>query len=459
MIESLKLSAILPIFGLNMFIRKLTFTIFFISCTCVSFSQLIEDNDSRLKQHKVARDGFLFFRNKKNIRGSEAQPQSKRKINVNNSPGSPYKSAGKVTPRGSNRSDRAKRYSVKVKYSSGSPFRGNTRDVSPRVSKGNPFRGGSYSKDVKFSAGNPFRNINYEKSPRYSPSNPFRGRKYHIVELNSVPNPFRGINHKIAPRYSPSNPFKGLKYNVKPNYSSPNPFRGQKHKLAIRYSPSNPFKGAKYKIEPRYSPSNPFKGLKYNIAPRYSIGNPFRSEKHKVEVRYSPSNPFKGTEYKIEPRYSNTGDDFNNRFPNDYNSPRYSPGIPFRDINYKVKPRYSEGMPFKTKDYKVRPRYTGTSYGAAKKMLNKELRLISYYHETSHWKGDLKIKRKQIGDQHPSSNYHFAKKFSDPSVRKLLRKWNVYWTRLNGTKQQSKNVRKDIEEPKFDKKEKVLWNN
>jgi len=133
--------------------------------------------------------------------------------------------------------------------------------------------------------------------------------------------------------------------------------------------------------------------------------------------------------------------------------------MPFRGVDYNVKPRYSEGMPFRGKDYNIRPRYSGTKVGFFQILRDRDLGVINYYQESPMWEGNWKVNRKRMGEQHPSSNYHFAMKFSDPTVRKLLRKWNVYWTRLNGTKQNSKGVKKPADKPKFDKKERVIWNN
>jgi len=41
----------------------------------------------------------------------------------------------------------------------------------------------------------------------------------------------------------------------------------------------------------------------------------------------------------------------------------------------------------------------------------------------------------------------------------MFRKWNIFWVRMNGNKLYSDGVKEKIKEPKFDKKERVIWNN
>lgn len=307
---------------------------------------------------------------------------------------------------------------------------------SPRYSQGGAkFR----TKGIApgFSAGSPFRARDYKITPRYSGGNPFRGSRYKITPRYSFGNPFRGAKYKVTPRYSGGNPFRGSQYKVTPRYSAGNPFRGSRYRVTPRYSPGNPFRGSQYKVTPRYSAGNPFRGARYKVTPRYSPGNPFRGARYKVTPRYSPGNPFRARDYKV--------------------TPRYSVGNPFRGMRFKVQPRYSPGNPFRGVDYKVDPRYSNPK---GRFVVNGYLkRQLKYYNETSKWKGDWKIAKRGKGDQHPSSNYHFAMRFSNPKIRKMFRKWNIFWVRLNGNKEVSKGVRANVRSPKFDKHEKDIWNN
>jgi hypothetical protein len=172
-------------------------------------------------------------------------------------------------------------------------------------------------------------------------------------------------------------------------------------------------------VQPRYSPANPFRGRDFRVSPRYSAGKPFKPGDYKVNPRYSPSNPFRGKDFKV--------------------SPRYSAGNPFRGVNWKVNPRYSrqKNRFIVHKGYKKRTRY---------------------YNDTFYYFGDVKRRHKRIGDQHPSSNYHTAMKYNSPKVRNAFRKWNIFWVRMNGNKLSPKGVNNTAGKPKFDKKERVIWN-
>lgn len=255
-------------------------------------------------------------------------------------------------------------------------------------------------------------------SPKYSAGSPFKTKQ------------------EVSPKYS-SVTSRSDRYGVKsPRYSRPNPFGSKPYNIQPRYSSGNPFRGADYKVAPRYSSRSPFRGADYKVAPRYSSGNPFRGADYKVSPRYSSGNPFRGADYKVEPRYSG--------------------GNPFRGADYKVEPRYSSGSPFRGSDYRVVPRYTGTK----KRKLNSEEKSELQYYQflTLDYRGDHKFKYKKIGDQHPSVNYHQAMKYNSPNVRESLRKWNVFWTRLNGNKTRPKGVDDNIKKPKFDNNERVIWN-
>ncbi|MEP1034023.1 hypothetical protein [Ekhidna sp.] len=366
-------------------------------------AQLLEDNDSRLKTKKVERKGFLFFRSKKKPGNSAGIPSSGRRTPPRySSASSPFRLSTTTSPRYSSVRDRQKRYSVRPR-TSGGVISFKTRKYSPRYSGGNPFRGSDYKVTPRYSYGNPFRGSKFKASPRYSGGNPFRGKDY-----------------KVSIRYSRGNPFKGRSYKVSP-----------------RYSPSNPFRGRDYKVNIRYSQGSPFRAKDYRITPRYSRGMPFRSKDYRITPRYSQGMPFRSKDYKI--------------------TPRYSQGMPFRGKDFHVRPRYSAGSPFRGVDFKVRPRYSGTKirfFGNSR-----EWGESKYFQESSLWEGDMKVKNRRIGDQHPSSNYHMAMKFSNPKIRKMFRKWNIFWTRMNGNKQNSNGVNEPVKEPKFDKKERVIWNN
>ncbi len=70
------------------------------------------------------------------------------------------------------------------------------------------------------------------------------------------------------------------------------------------------------------------------------------------------------------------------------------------------------------------------------------------------------FKRKWIGqkEMHPSFRHNKAQNDSE-IIRTGLRKWSVFWTRLNRNKVQPDAVTEKISKPKFDRKETEIWNN
>ena len=219
----------------------------------------------------------------------------------------------------------------------------------------------------------------------------------------------------------------------KPNNSRRIPNAGRR--TSPRYSSaSSPFRLSR-STSPRYSSAQD-RQKRYSTRPR-SSGGVTSFKTRKTSPRYSRGNPFRRSQFK--------------------GSPRYSGGNPFRGKNHKVNIRYSQGSPFGGVDFKVRPRYTGTKIRFFGNF--KEWGVSKSYRQSSIWKGDLKISHRRIGNQHRSSNYHTAMKFSNPKIRKMFRKWNIFWVRVNRNKQNPDGVNKPIKKPKFDKKERVIWNN
>lgn len=118
-----------------------------------------------------------------------------------------------------------------------------------------------------------------------------------------------------------------------------------------------------------------------------------------TKIQYSPNNPFRGNYYKI--------------------IPKYSPENPFGNVVYKRTPKYSPKKPFQNKNHIVNPRYSNNrNRFLAKGFLKKELR---YDNESAKWKG---------GRQ-----------------------------KTHGNKGEPKRVNTNVRRPKFDKKEKDIWNN
>ncbi len=224
-----------------------------------------------------------------------------------------------------------------------------------------------------------------------------------------------------------------------------------------RYSSSkDPFKGQRYPINPRYSKRSPFKGQRYPINPRYSKRSPFKGQRHPINPRYSKRSPFRPVDFRI-PKYKNitTLNPFSKK---DFRvSPRYSVRDSFKEVNFKVNPRHSSGSPFTRRDFHVNPpRYSVfKNRFYVDERLKRQTRFINI---TSNYRGDFKTRHFKIEDQHPDSYHYRYQKFNDPGIWKILKKWNVYWARLNGSTQLPKGVKESVKKPKFDRKEKSIWN-
>ena len=240
----------------------------------------------------------------------------------------------------------------------------------------------------------------------------------------------------VNPRYSKGKVSFRNK-GVTPRYSSGSPFRGIQYIVSPKYSSGSPFKSSQYKVYPRYSSGNPFKGVKNRTSPRYSSGMPFSKSGYRVTPRYSQGRPFGRKDYRV--------------------SPRYSQGRPFTRADFRVAPRYSAGNPFRGVKWKVEPRYSSSKHRFD---VNKRAsRWANYDNQGYYFRLNWKLRKRGPGDQHPSSNYHTAMKFSNPKIRKMFRKWNAYWVRINRNKEEPNGVKASVRSPKFDKKEKDIWNN
>ncbi len=81
----------------------------------------------------------------------------------------------------------------------------------------------------------------------------------------------------------------------------------------------------------------------------------------------------------------------------------------------------------------------------------------TYNRAVSEHQGNIKIKKPNHKNMHPSVNYLKAKNVSSKLVRKGLRKWSVFWVRLNDGKITPKGTKKFAKKPKFDRKERDIW--
>jgi hypothetical protein len=196
---------------------------------------------------------------------------------------------------------------------------------------------------------------------------------------------------------------------------------------------------------PRYSKGMPLTNISAGT-PRYSKGIPL-TQMSAPTPRYSPGRPSFGNQYGAVNRFSTKV-----TFPSSY---------------YLTYPYPDKGSPFK-KRYHIYPRYTGSegfilafhlwisSYGY------RGLQEYAYRdasNEISSYKGEFKLKGVKGSNLHPSSKYHYSLTVSNESIRDGMRKWNVLWNRVYGNNAQPDAVTDKISTPKFDKKEREIWNN
>jgi hypothetical protein len=71
--------------------------------------------------------------------------------------------------------------------------------------------------------------------------------------------------------------------------------------------------------------------------------------------------------------------------------------------------------------------------------------------------GTYKYARPHYKNMHPSVKHLGAKGITSENMRIGLRKWNVFWVRINRGKIDPKGARDYAKKPKFDKRERDIW--
>ncbi len=271
-------------------------------------------------------------------------------------------------------------------------------------------------------------------------------------------------------------PFSGRVAKVNPRISSGSPFRNARPISAPRFSVGSPFKG-KYKVKPgfslgipftfkdgprlaRFSGPKPFTRRDFPVAPRFSAGLPFTRKDYPARAQFSGPKPFTRKDFPVPPRFSK-GLPFTRR---DYpDAPRYSSGSPFVGVKWKVKPRYSGYMSFNLWTKKVIqsifPNHYVSSFLTNVRMFKgPDQRAIAV--QLSRYMGPYKLKPiKPSRNLHPSYRYKKSVLVANETVRNGLRRWNIFWTGFSRNSEASKGVRKKVSKPKFDRKEREIWNN
>lgn len=298
-------------------------------------------------------------------------------------------------------------------------------------------------------------------APRSSSGSPFRNQNY----VRSTPRSATGERHTksffpqtgTAPRYSAGSPFRNQNYvrTAPRSATSSSHFDRSKFARYPRYSVGNIWTAQDLVKNPRYSTGQPFDRRQFARSPRYSAGNIWTIQDKNKSPRYSIPNVWSSQDLNKTPRYS-TGVIWDKKDLN--KTPRYSIGIDWSTREYEKTPRYSAGNPYA--DYKflnVPPQYsTNKNRFVIDKRYAKENRI--YELNAGSFTGDFKANWKNSKDMHPSFNHHNANQ-SMEVVRESMRKWNVFWVRINSNQEDPKGVKEKVSKPKFDRKESEIWNN
>jgi hypothetical protein len=347
--------------------------------------------------------------------------RSNRSRNQFSSGGSPYVARNsEVQPRYSQPTSGVFAFSKPIRYSEGSPFSAKDNRVSPRYSHPNQKGALALAKPPRYSAGSPFRPGDHKVKPRYT-----QGSKEDVIFLSK------------APRYSTGMPFQGKDFKVTTRYGKPVTDGIVTLKRAPRYSTGMPFQGKDFKVTTRYSKPVSAGIITLKRAPRYSTGMPFQGKDFKVDTKYGK--PVNSGVVKLK------------------KAPRYSEEVVYPKWIVNVKPRYSPEPPFADQRYNISPRYTINKDYSLKRYW--QTRGISYWGTISSFKGPVYIDRDKKRDYHPSAGYINSQKHGLALSRNISRKWSITWNRWNGNNVQPKAVTQRTVKPKYDRKEREIWNN
>jgi len=283
-------------------------------------------------------------------------------------------------------------------------------------------------------------------------------QSYKFSETRFSPkSPFSAKVHKAASRFSfARNTVKIKNQKTQPRYSSQG---SSSYSLATapRYSRQSPSSKKYVVVSPRFSPGSPFGARDFVVVPRYSDNNRWtRRDMTASTPRYSEKNRRSRRDIAGgSPRYSDeriwSKKDLATR------SPRYSPSAPFKARDLYVAPRYSPGNPFDNINWIVKPDFSTNKHRFEQnKRMKKENAVFNF--ESGQYKGVRPTRFNKSNSMHPSSAYKSTLAFNFKS-EETFRKWNVFWTRLDGNKVQPPSVKEKTDKPKFDRKEIDIWNN
>ena len=262
-------------------------------------------------------------------------------------------------------------------------------------------------------------------------------------------------SRKFEPRYSEGSPFKGKAFGAAPRYSRPVSYKGSKLGGAPRYSQPVSWKGANVAGIPRYSKPVNWKGTSFAGTPRYSKPVNWKGASFAGTPRYSKPVNWKGASFAGTPRYSKP---VNWKGASFAGTPRYSKPVNWKGASFAGTPRYSKPVNWKGAYFPGTPRYSSFKHRFdVNRRYQEQTRPHDFW--VAKYSGDVKFKRPHHKNMHPSVNYLMAKNISSKAIKKGLRKWNIFWVRLNPSMESPVGTRKVAKKPKFDKKEKDIWAN
>ena len=474
----------------NLLIKSGFAILLFVMMSQQSYGQILKDR-GKLKTIKSG-GGFILFERK--VKTESPRNKNPKKQNVH--------------ARFSKQSGKIKKSNVKPGFSV-PLFGGRIKSASPRFSKkrfvpGNrnvSTRFTPAKKSVKRSGGYGYTSKRREalelaESPRYS-AKPRKLKKYGVSPRYST-SKGGAIELAEAPRYS-AKPNRRKKFGVSPRYS---PARGEAIELAEapRFS-AKPNRKKKFGVSPRYSPVRG-EAIELAEAPRYSAKRK-RKKKAVVEPRYSS----KKSEGVIEPypiRYS----EVDKRRKKTKVSPLYSdqskrnykiiykPGFTVFDyllaipggVILAVRPHDESIAQFKGWLNKKDVDRKSTSNSDFQGNQKRNIRIVKNFRDKRRAKnlqaynGNFKKKtaffekmaskkrsnlysdivvpsgyNKRRKLMHPSAVNLTVKRSSTKTGKEIVKRTSRFWTKIDGNKNQPRNVRGRTKKLKFDKKEKGLW--
>jgi len=255
-------------------------------------------------------------------------------------------------------------------------------------------------------------------------------------------------------RFSPSSPFKANRRTANVRFKSADRSSLFRNKVVSpRYSKARPY-SFKLASTPRFSTGSPFTKRDVVVNPRYSSGSPFSSRNLAVVPRYSPDGSRSKFDKVVSPRYSSNK--IWSKQDLAIHSPKYSSGSPWRNGDHQVNPRYSTGNPFRGINWVVKPDFSTYKHRFDQnKQMKKENAIFNF--ESGQWKGVRPGRFNKEQSMHPSIAYTNSLAFNFKS-EDMLRKLNLFWSRLDGNKVQPPSVKEKVQKPKFDRKETNIWN-